>query len=50
MNRYFFLVNRVVWNHVPHCNVAFLGKYISTRVASTNVAGLGPTYDVTDEE
>lgn len=42
---YFFLAKQIVWN-LPHFNIAFISKSLSTCVVLTNVAGLGTIYNV----
>ena len=42
-----FFLEKIVWNHPPHFNIAFIGKSVSTYVVSTNVAGLVTNNDVT---
>ena len=39
------MVKQTVWN-LPHFNIAFMSKSLSTYVVSTNVAGLGTIYNV----
>jgi hypothetical protein len=46
INIYFFF-GKIVWNHPPHFNVAFIGKSASTYVVSANVAGFVTNNDVT---
>ena len=37
----------IVCNRPAHINIAFMGKPVSTYVVSTDIAGVGTTYDVT---
>jgi len=42
-----FFLGKIVWNHPPHFNIAFIGKPVSTYVVLTKVAGLVTNNDVT---
>jgi len=35
----------MIWNQLPHVNIMFMGKSVSTYVVFTNTAGLRSTYD-----
>jgi len=40
------LAKKLVWNHHPHFNIAFMSKSLFIYVVSTNVVGFGTIHNV----